>query len=106
MKNDLAFGGIERAQDRPACCRLARTAFTHQSQGFALEDVKVDAIHSLYCPHTAAQEAMPHREIFFEVFHLEQHAAVIRHSMSPVHTKDSAQYVDHPSESQRAYEPH
>src|SRR5512147_2695864 len=80
MENDLALGGIECSQDRAACGCLAGATLPHQSQRFSLKDVQVDAIHSLYRPGPAPQETMPQREIFFEVFHFEQYAALfIKH---------------------------
>jgi hypothetical protein len=54
VEDDLAFGGIECAQDRPAGGCLPGAALAYQPQRFALQDMKVDAIHGLHGSHTAA----------------------------------------------------
>src|SRR5215213_1400545 len=98
MKNNLAFSGVERPQDRAPCGGLARAALTHQAQGLALQDVQVDSVHGLDCPTAAAEETLAKREMLFEVPHLEQHTAFFRHSFSPVRIRGSGQYVEHPTE--------
>ena len=97
MKNDLAFGRIEGAQDRTAGRRLAGPALSDQSQSFALKDVEANAVHCLYRSGAAAQKTLFQGKIFFEIFHLEQHAALFRHPVSPVHIRGSARNVERPA---------
>ena len=57
VKLDAAFGGIEQPEHGSAHGRFAAAAFAHQAEGFALIDVKTDAIDRINLADAARQKA-------------------------------------------------
>ncbi len=64
--------GLQRAQNQSPGGRLATARFTHQPQGFAFKNGKIDAIHGAHMPHRFAEKAFADGEIFFQIVDFKQ----------------------------------
>ena len=85
-----------RAQARPQAQAQPQAQPQPQTQTQTGTAAGQDARRAVEDP--AAEETMPEREIFLEVFYFKQHAALFsfKHSSSPVHIRGSGLYDDHP----------
>ena len=79
VEPDFAVGGTVEAQDAPAGGGLATAGLTHEPEGFAAHDGKVNVVHGLDVGHgPLEQDPRRNGEVHFQAAYVQQHVAVPR----------------------------
>ena len=71
-EQDLARGGLDQPDDRPAQGGLAAAAFADETNGFAWRNGQADIVHGPHDVLAPAEYAVRHGEMDFEIANFEQ----------------------------------
>src|SRR5436305_940476 len=72
VEQDLARGGFDQPDDRPAQGGLAAAAFADETNGFAWRNGQADIVHGPHDVLAPAEYAVRHGEMDFEIANFEQ----------------------------------